>query len=153
METKHVVSIMLELMRTDYAIMLSTVVLFQAMYVSWKNFRSIKSPMIFVWSVICAAHVIMYHYGSIRWEIFNYNQFIQIYDVNLWIIIDFTGLLASAGWLYVLDCMINKYIIKSLECDSPKKFKEDMYIGLQERSYDKIGSTSYSKNYHTITTM
>jgi len=153
METKHVVSIMLELMRTDYAIMLSTVVLFQAMYLSWKNFWSLKSRMIFVWSFICAVHVIMYQYGSIRWEIFNYNQFIQIYDVNLWIIIDFTGLLASAGWLYVLDCMLNKYIIKSLECDSPEEFKGDLYVILQERAYKKIGSTSYSKNYHTITTM
>ena len=136
MDTKHVMDIMLRLMSTDYASLLSIIVLFQAVYLIWKNLRSLNSPGILVMTLICIIHVVLYQYGSVRWELFNYNHFIKIYDVNLWIVIDFVGLLISVGCLYVIDGMLIKLIAKELKCNPSKEFQEENGL-YQELVYEQ----------------
>lgn len=141
MDFNHICDIVLKLMSSDYAIMLSIIVLFQAVYLIWKNVRSLKSPGIFIMTILCVAHVVLYQYGSVRWEFFNYNRFIKIYDTNLWIVIDFVGLLISVGCLYVIDGMLIKLIAKELECDPLDDFKED-YSSYQGFVYKQVATKS-----------
>lgn len=145
MDTTHVIDTMLRLMSTDYAIMLSVVIMFQAAYVSWKNIRSLKSPGIFLMTLLCILHVVTYQYGSFRWEIFNYNQFIKIYDVNLWIVIDFIGLLVSAGALYAMDGMLNKLIAAKLLCMPSNEF----YGTDAEMEYRLLQDIVYERSFRT----
>lgn len=138
MELRHIGEIIFRLMGSDYAVMLSVIVLFQAVYITWKNICSIKSYSVFWLTLICIIHVVLYQYGSFRWELFNYNSYVKIYDTNLWILIDFVGLLVSVGSLYAIDGMLNKLIVSKLTCNP--------HIELEHLCYGEFLNTHFFYN-------
>lgn len=113
------IQIMFKLMEHDYAIMLSFAIMFQSVYLVFKNYRTIRAPGILSISILGLIYCFLYQFGSVRWAYYGYNDFLLPYDVNLWVLIDFMSLCFVATLLYMLDCFLNKLIVKELSCSDP----------------------------------